>query len=302
MKNYTGILLAAIVLGSGWGCAPEGEPQTLWVYANQLVNRKTQCTAKSTGGKVAEIMPNGIMDILVTNRYVMYPAVKNGLTPQVQSLGQDETTMHLESNVIQLKGGWVTYRLQGLLGQFGTDDGDGGLVETKLPKQWVGTSGAVEPGTILPAQIELVPPPVGALLDNDVAFDGRGSAGWLSATLVMEGTMTDGTVVQSPEFHYSVKVCRGCMVAYDVWPSECCKFLSSPAIYPCFPGQDEPYSCLLGCWLNSFASDERSILKRAMLAGYVNTLATTVEEENLPDSLLYFDKPEPEAESEEPEG
>jgi hypothetical protein len=275
------VLFFAIV--TCWGvasCAPEGDPETAIVFANMAVGEKTQCVAPASGGSSVETRPVGVLDLLLANRYKMFPIVFNGLSSVETTLGVGVKTLALEGHILTFKGAWISYSIDGLLGQY--EDG----AATKLPKQFIPTTGAVEPEKFGIVEIEVVPPPIVQLLDKDMAFDQLGTGGYMIATVVLEGQLSDGTMVHTPEFHYPITVCRGCLTSYEVIEERCCLFEDAPAMFPCFPGQDSRYSCLLGCWLTYRDRPDRYAEKMAMLNGYIKSLNVDLTEVPMPDWFL----------------
>lgn len=255
MKKKIGLTLLLVVLAS---CAPEGDPQVLAIAGAQLIDSKTQCRIKATGG-AAEVKPMGVLDLLVTNKYYMAPVVINDLEP---AGGGDASG----PNGVTLKGAHVRYEISGLTGKHpdGTTDGP-----TKLPKVFVPASGYVQAASQTTTLIELVPPEIGKILDEDTVFDQKYTSGKLIAHVVIEGFMNDGTVVRSNEFLFPIDVCRACLVYYPIPMSKCCLGTQSDSAVLCFPGQDEGVSCDLACAMLDGAAREAQ--KKALLEGKITT-------------------------------
>jgi hypothetical protein len=186
-----------------------------------------------------------------------------------------------------VKGAWVTYEMDGLLGDY--EDGE----PTVLAKQWLPTSGAVQPLTYLTLKIEAVPPPIALKLDRDIAFDPLGSAGTLTLGVSLEVTLGDGSVLQTEPFYYPITVCRGCLTSYEAKPTRCCDWLIAPDFFPCFPGQDERYSCLTGCWLIWRDRVDRYAEKMAMLEGFITNLGVDLTTLALPEDFTALIQPVP---------
>lgn len=282
MRDCKGLswLIGLIVIAGLSACAPDGDLESIMVFSNIAVSKKTQCIAETGGGATSEPRPIGTMDLLVANHYWLFPMVYNGLAPTQTTVELSPTEMSLDAHVVTIRGAWVTYHIEGLQGNWETGE------DTVLPKQWVPTSGSVLPlgfGTMV---IEAVPPPIARALDNDTAFDATGSAGYLIVGVTLEGSLGDGSVVHTEPFYFPITVCRGCLVSYGVRPDECCDFLATPEFFPCFPGQDERYSCLTACWLTMFDRVDRYAQKMALIEGYVSSLAVNLDEIELPDDFL----------------
>ena len=272
------LALAGIMLV---GCVAE-DPTTFLIVGNQLINRKVQCVIK-TGGGALEMQPIGTMDLLQTNQYFMFPVVKNQLTNIGATVGVDPAKLVLEAHNISVIGARVDYYMEGLEGPWNAGETlpDGTVVpeKTKLPKNlWISTSGVVESDFQMPFKLEVVTPAVGQMLDQDKAFDHIYAAGILRAVVVLTGYLGDGTEVHSPEFHFPIKVCRGCLIGYDVPPEQCVTDYVPAGYVPCFPGQDESTPCTLIDELLWDPDFDRIQRKVGMLVKCVNSLDEPVPE------------------------
>ena len=276
------LALAGIVLV---GCVAE-DPTTFLIVGNQLINRKVQCVIK-TGGGAMEMQPIGTMDLLQTNQYYMFPVVKNQLSNIGATVGVDPAKLVLEGHNISITGARVDYYMDGLEGPWNAGEilEDGTVVpeETILPRNlWTATSGVVESDFQMPFKLEVVTPEVGQMLDQDKAFDHVYSGGMLKVVVVLTGFMGDGTEVHSPEFHFPIKICRGCLVGYDVPPEECVLDKIPSGYVPCFPGQDESTPCNLideMLWDPDFDRIRRKV---GMLVQCINSLSEPVPEHCVP--------------------
>jgi hypothetical protein len=288
MRIVTKLLLVFAVVGMLGACAPDGDPETLMIFTNVMVGTKTQCQIKPGGGASVESRQLGVLDLLVANRYFVFPLVYNGLTAVEEATGVTAESMNLESHTVTLQGAWVTYEIDGLVGPY-----DSPGTPAKLEKQWVPAVGSLLPENYGTVGLEAVPPPIGMLLDQDAAFNQLGSGGYLIISVQLEGTMADGTVVHSTEFHYPVIVCRGCLTTYEVPPDQCYKYPIQPDEYPCFPGQDERYSCMTGCWINDRDRPDRYAEKMAMISGFIMDLNVDLNTLELPPGFVEQIAPKP---------
>lgn len=265
--------LAAMMLV---GCVAE-DPTVFYVMANQLVTRKVQCIVKGGSSGSVEAQSVGYFDLLQANRYLMFPMIQNQMPELDKAVGQNESTMHLDPHTITITGAWVTYEMQGLQGPYNAGaagpDGEPIAAETKLPgKVFVPASGAIAPDNAGTVMIEVIPPAVGMMLDSDVAFDQMYVAGMLQTKVVMQGYLLDGTEVHTPPFNFAIKVCRGCLVNFDVPPKECCNASTEVSYVPCWPGQDEASPCRIACDL-LYQGSPRAVEKRALLMSKTDSLA-----------------------------
>ena len=272
------ILVFVVLLALSTGCAQSGDSTSFFVGGNTVVNRKTLCVAKASGG-AKEFNAIGKMDLMATNHYWMFPVMMNGMDPLETTTGLSSTEGHLETNTITLKGAWVSYDIDGLQGPWYCQGED--VCETDLPDDvWVPATGVVEPMESLPTFLEAIPPTVGRMLDDDVAFDPVYSGGMLTVTITLVARMADGSDIESPEFQFPIIVCRNCLTGYDVAEWMCCARETTPSAVPCFPGQDEGYSCIVGCSLLA-ESGPRWIEKWALLERVISDLGDEIPAEFL---------------------
>lgn len=281
------------------GCLAENDPEILYVTAARLINRVQKCSIKSATGQV-EVMPVGTMDLLQTNKFLLFPVVENGLVSAEEVTGVSPATLSGEPNNITITGAWVSFDfdsldLQGSY-QFTVDadnngvadileldlDGDGepdiSLDDLVPPgKIFVPAAGYAAVGEAATLSLEIIPPPIGNLLDQDLAFDEVYSAGILQTKIVIQGFLSDGTEVKSNPFFFPVKICRGCLVSYDIQPASCCFPEEQPQLVPCFPGQDESSSCTIAC--SVLYGADRSTKKVAMLKRYITNLQDEIPAE-----------------------
>ena len=237
---------------------------------------------------------NSIQRIPLTINKIIFWIIRHSEKP-------DRTCRHInlrnprDIHNITITGAWVSYRMDGLLGNYqletdadnngipdilevdSDEDGKPDLKESdlRLPsKAFVPTSGLLEAGGTVSVALEAVPPWVGNLLDMDRAFDKAYSGGMLLATVVIQGYMADGTEVRSSEYHFPIRVCRGCLVLYDAPPASCCNHSTAPTSVPCFPGQDEASSCSVACAV--LEGTDRADLKVLMVKREISDLSESL--------------------------
>jgi len=294
MKRW-GLVIGSVALCLS-GCVVENDPEVMYIQSTRLLNRTQKCAIKGGGGSgQIEAIAVGTLDLLQSNRYLLFPELKNGLSPVETVTGGSPKSLQLESHNITITGAWVSYRMDGLLGNYqletdadnngipdilevdSDEDGKPDLKESdlRLPsKAFVPTSGLLEAGGTVSVALEAVPPWVGNLLDMDRAFDKAYSGGMLLATVVIQGYMADGTEVRSSEYHFPIRVCRGCLVLYDAPPASCCNHSTAPTSVPCFPGQDEASSCSVACAV--LEGTDRADLKVLMVKREISDLSESL--------------------------
>jgi len=282
------ILTAVFAIFAVSACVAE-DPGSMLIQGNQRITREQQCEPQpAQGGSQMVFLAMGVMDLLQTNHYQAHMVVASRLPTIETATGKEVEDLQIETNEITVTGAWLTYRVEGgtlgdaFFGDAGLDlDGDGELDlpgNLTLPEsEFVTTSAFLANATNAVVVLELVTPAVGMALDVNTAFDHLYSAGLISVEIVLTGYLTDGTEVHSTPFTYPIKVCRGCLVAYNVNPEECCTFLDEPSYIPCFPGQDEASPCNIACNVIS-GSAVREEQKLRMLLGESTSLADPLPE------------------------
>lgn len=259
-------LLAVVFVLVFQGCAPEGNPASLQILTNALVGLENACQMQA-GAKVKITRPVGVMDLLMTNRYIMFPSIFNAMESSLTVSGQTAETGGLEMNSIVLSGARISYDIEGLLGGYDGSD-------TDLPSSvFSPTSGTLEPGDYSTVTLDVIPPYIGNILDKDLAFDTLNSAGTMIVHVSIEGRMLDGTKLQSNEFLFPITICRGCLLYYNVLPTQCCRGIFE-APDACVPGQDSGVPCDVACILTM--GMDREDKKIAMIMREIDSLADEV--------------------------
>ena len=225
-----GLVALAAVMASG---CTDRSPQVLFVQYNQAVDRGTACTARAGSGISR---PIGWMDIAVTNRYMLFPAVENGLPPIETVTATGATQLRLENNKLQITGATIYYDLPPDL------EADLAGQGVAVPQgQFVFTSGSLQPGEIGALALEAVPPLVGQIIRLSTILKERYATTQILVRVTVEGVMLDGDTVNSNEFVYPLNVCNGCLVYFPI--GDCTVTPDEPLELPCFPGQDEGLDC-----------------------------------------------------------
>lgn len=223
----------AVALVGVAGCT-DRSPQALFVQFNQAVDRASSCVARA-GGQITR--PIGWMDIGITNRYLLFPSVENGMPTSAEISGQGPSTLRLENNTVQITGATVYYDIP--------EDIQADLAENQgveVPQgQFVFTSGSIEPGSTTVAVLEVVPPRVGETLRLSKILSERYATTQILVRVTVEAVMKDGDTVNSNEFVYPLNVCNGCLVFFPVL--DCTLPPTEEVTLPCFPGQDEGVDC-----------------------------------------------------------
>lgn len=209
MKHVTRtlLILALSLVGAVFtGCA-ERTPE-LYIRANQPFDE--DCAAPAgAGGNVSQFVSRGVLDLFMTNEYVMAPLVENtlvssesiGFTTGGGGTGGLEGT-EWEANIVSLTHAIVRFNAPDALGV------------PLLSRIEIPLSGSVEPdgGT---AGITLVPitANIGNVLSQSTLLrENLDTTITLELGVTFHGKTAAGLRVDSNEFIYPVDLCFGCLV------------------------------------------------------------------------------------------
>lgn len=242
---FAGAAVAALL--SVTGCT-DRSPQALFVQFNQAVDRASSCIARA-GTDIAR--PIGWMDIGVTNRYLLFPSVENGMPPSASITGSGPSDLHLENNTVQVTGATIYYDLPADIVADLAEEG------VEVPQgQFVFTSGSIEPNSVGVAILEVIPPLVGEVLRRSKILSERYATTQILVRVTVEAVLKDGDTVNSNEFVYPLNVCNGCLVYFSV--PDCTALPTEEITLPCFPGQDEGLDCR-ACYQLAVTKDEAAL-------------------------------------------
>lgn len=257
MRFYTNIFLAAAITTLTVGCA-EDVPE-IYIVQNQIPDDACEVSANAAGG--GSFRARGVLDIAVTNSYVMYPLVQNVLVPseEVEFTGLGGGAGGLqgtewEANSITLTRAVAEFDGPAALGISGR--------EVEIP-----LSGSMTPADFTAVELEVIPSTFATILADSPLLQNPFDRATLLVRIKFFGITAAGREVDSNQFTYPIEICRECLIdipleAIDVsQPLPNCANLSSTTeqgedgtvtistdIEPgCTPGQDEPIDCRLVC-------------------------------------------------------
>ena len=217
-----GIVAIALLMGIGMSACTEVEEAPMFYIVRSLALTPQEQCIVNPESKIH--LNSGTMDVMFTNRYFLYPAVQNYMSPAVDAI-------YGETNNIQILSAEIHYDYPPNL----APATKALLQETYIT--YLGTS--VSPDEIVGAEILLITPEVGNAL-NAEPFAGTGFG--IVAHVRLEGRMSDGAVIQSNEFSFPLDICFGCL--YMVMSNNCCDTEQAQSVkWPCRLGQDGGVDC-----------------------------------------------------------
>ena len=250
------------------GCADE--PNAIYVLGNTIPQAGCTVAASETG----PFRPRGILDIALTNRYIMYPTIQNQMLssatagmaspPKMSTKAEAVFTNQLiEGNNVAITGAQIQYSPPPSF-------------PVPMPDQNVTVSAVVPVNAGLTSLgLEIIPTDLGNALANAGALSEKGMIIPVLVHIRFEGISSSGTVVQSNRFTYPIDICNGCLVTYppsadipsngipdcqkDDYGSNDESSVLSSIIPPCDMGQDDDVDCRL-CHLHIGDSTKAGII------------------------------------------
>lgn len=266
------IALLTVVMAAALSGACVEETGTFLVLGTQALS-SGQCELNP---EAEELRTRGTMDIMLTNRYVMFPLILNSMKPSSEVIiqsgagggagggaaagggmgGNGLEPVQTEGNIISLKGATVSFTAP--------------QVSFPLPQNiFIPTSGSVFPSDNAVTALEVISVEVGNIIRDSVEFVSngefrRGSVVTVLVSVKFKGVTSSGTEVESNEFDFPLDICAGCLLFYapntiseDDDGSATCEYkpvqategeetVTPPSIsIPCLIGQDEYVDCRL---------------------------------------------------------
>lgn len=244
------LLVATLGLGSTavlGGCA-EDTPE-IFIVANQIFS--DTCEPPVPGASNNVYRNRGVLDLFVTNSYVMIPRVESTLVGSDEvsfgaTGGEGLTGAAWEANHILLRRAVVRFDAPDALG-------------VPLPRELeIELSGAISPGSAATIEMQAITPSLGTTLANSRLLREARTSLTINLRLKFFGVTSAGREVDSNEFIYPVELCYGCLLNFPPQAID-----PEHAIQPncrniedltddreqtlCFTGQDEIVDCRLVC-------------------------------------------------------
>lgn len=245
-------LLVAAILAVGApallsACA-EDTPE-IFIVANQVFS--DDCEPPLPGSSASVYRNRGVLDLFVTDSYVMIPRVESTL------VGSDEVSFGAaggeglngaswEANHILLRRAVVRFDAPDALG-------------VPLPRELeIELSGAISPGQSATIEMQAITPSLGTTLANSRLLREARTSLTIDLRVKFFGVTSAGREVDSNEFIYPVELCYGCLMNFPpeaideehaVQPN--CRNIDELAEDAsetlCLTGQDEPVDCRIVC-------------------------------------------------------
>ncbi len=263
-----GLLIASMVTS----CALDESPEVLILRGNTVVIRLPGAGSGVSGqcyANQAEFMrPNGTLDLMLNNKYDMFPLIENKLLPTENVSGNKATELRSDASLVTITGAWVSLSF---------DDSKasilGGSVKLKNKAMtaddprgwWVPFVVTIESRDEAYSRFSALPRDIGNLMRTEwlkkVGPDRYGPIETITVHVTVEGFMQDGTIVRSQTVPYPIQVCWGCLVylpntspgiGTDVqlqYQTCASKVVVTEYATPCVMGNDEYVPCTYYCYV-----------------------------------------------------
>lgn len=222
-----GLMLALLVatLPALVTCEVEN-PRALFVYDAMALTARQQCIIQP-GQRAQAILPFGIMDVMITNNYYLFPRFRNMMLSSLSITGEGATSLQTETNYLHISGAkvWID------LGEFNNI-----LTEEQL--YVFGTEGiqhtvsaGVEPEAEGAVAVEVIKAELGNLIAERMRQVADSNYGLdINVYVMLMAENQAGEIIYSNEFAFPIKVCYNCLVRVSA--------SDTVTEMPCFPGQD----------------------------------------------------------------
>ncbi len=211
MNKTTLLLLMGMMLVLMTGVACVEESNALLVAQNQL---RTSGNCAPQASLDSASLSRGTMDVMLSNRYVMFPVLLNTLEPSREvrlgtntAGGGDVSDVLTEANIVSLSGATVSFVAPAL--------------SFPLPQEvFIPTSGAVFPGGVSATALEIISPNLGNIMRTgateflDENGFRRGGTVTVLVSIRFKGTTNTGVEVESNSFDFPLDICAGCLLYY----------------------------------------------------------------------------------------
>ena len=232
------VLLVAV---PGVVTCDHASPEALFVFDDMAMTVQSQCSVRP-GQSAQVIRPYGVLDLLQTNQYWMFPRFRNMLQPINTLTGEGPTTPENEVHYMSVQRAKVFVNL----GEFQPAKGDKASVTTLATKYQIDgvesfVAAGVGPLTEGVVGVQVIPPELGNLFDTKMQALIKTTvspAVWVTVYVSLYAETQDQHVFRSNEFSFPIQLCWGCLVS-----GFCNESVTS---VPCIPGQDgsiEPSLC-----------------------------------------------------------
>lgn len=233
-------LFGALVLFGTQSCR-EHQSHAMFVHFNIAHTQATTACSAAKPSLDAPFLPWGVLDLDLSNRYMMMPLVENRL-PSSLLLGSPNS-LSTENNLISMTGVYLSYRVADDLTVELADGSQAKLQDRpELADRFIQLPGSLNPTDLRSWETQAIPPEVGEALNSATLLREKYATAEILIDMKFEGTLVDGAVIKSNVFTYPIWVCRGCLT-YN--PGVNCATLDDTVTGPCRFGQDEGVDCRL---------------------------------------------------------
>lgn len=217
--------------------------QSLFILDVLALSQRQQC-AVQPGQSAQQIRFAGIMDLMLTNTYWLFPRFRNMMQPINSITGETTESPEAETNWLSVQ----TAKVFVDMGEFSPTSKDSDHTKQIATKYILeGVYYYVAEGLAPNTEGVVGMPAIGADLGN--VFDEKiyelvhGTSAvespgiWITAFVTLEAQTLDRWVVHSNEFAFPIQLCYGCLIRYTN--------PESITNTPCIPGQDDAIDCPL---------------------------------------------------------
>ena len=258
------ILLAAV---PGLVTCDHASPESLYIV-DALALPVGNCVLRP-GQTATQIHGYGVLDLMITNQYWLFPHLRNFLDTLATLTGEGPSSLQSEVNYITVKRAKVFVDM----GEFTPSAVKTSTTPKDTPAnlalgykygtqgvEWI-VNASMAPKSDSVVEVQAIPPELGNLLDTKMKdvidrLKVLSPAVWITIYVTVTGQTLDGHVMHSNEFSYPVMLCWGCLVngfcsgtvsttpciigQDDLIDPDLCPYVANnpDACFPkCFPGQ-----------------------------------------------------------------
>jgi len=234
-------LAALLAVVPGIVTCDHQSPESLLVLDVMAMSTQNQCSLRP-GQAAQAIRPYGVLDLMITNQYWMYPRFRNMLQPINTLTGEGPTTPENEVHYLSVQRAKTYVDM----GEFVPGSKDTNTVKNLGLKYMIDgvdsfVAAGVAPLTEGAVGVQVIPPELGNIFDTKmqelVNKQILNPAVWVTVYVSLYAQTQDRHVLRSNEFSFPIQLCWGCLV------QPFCSTTVQDA--PCYVGQDEPISASL---------------------------------------------------------
>lgn len=241
------IFVAAVAMCGLFVSCPIQHPGSLVLLESMAMNTQNQCTLQSGGGGSQYLRPSGILDLALTNHYLMFPHLYNNLPSTMTINKSAPENLDVEINYITILG--ATVRLDIPSDIYHDSNVNQSILYTAMTDGYfTATSGGILPGSDEISEIEVIPASVGRELQKvfkaKIKVDNCSApAADVYAYINVDGITMSGAKLASNTYLFPIRLCWGCLIRYVT--NDPTGLVPQGNQAPCLPGQDDALSNVL---------------------------------------------------------